>query len=95
MFEYIVLTLVVIAACYYFIPTAENYKSCLNESCEGTLRMNNTSFINPFIWPYSASERINDLHFASEEERKYYGFGAGPLTNQTEPDHVVLTGGHY
>jgi hypothetical protein len=70
-------------------PVAEDYRACFG--CDDDYRMidGGMSVINPVIWPYSATNDINNLY---GPKRHLFGFTSQPLIHQFTPDHVVMTG---
>lgn len=75
---------------WFSAAAAEGYRSC--RDCDGYLMpANGITVINPFVWPYSGTQCIDDLYILNKDVGLDLGFRSGPVTHLNTPDHVVLT----
>jgi hypothetical protein len=80
-----VIVFCIIIGYWYFLQ--ENYRSC--RDCNNILGKS-TPVLNPFVWPYSATNCVDDIYIRASDNGTDYSIGA-PLTHLNTPDHVVLT----
>ncbi len=66
----------------------EGFRSCTG--CDGRASMGGTLVINPYIWPYSGSNCVDDMYVMNRDNGTDFGFDKGPLTHLNTPDHVEL-----
>jgi len=67
---------------------SEGYRSC--RGCDGRMSVDGTLVINPYIWPYSGANCVDDMYVMNRDNGTDFGFGKGPLTHLNTPDHVEL-----
>ncbi len=67
---------------------SEGYRSC--RGCDGHMSIGGTLVINPYIWPYSGANCVDDMYVMNRDNGTDFGFGKGPLTHLSTPDHVEL-----
>jgi hypothetical protein len=86
----LVVLLLVLWYCGYMpaCGRSEGYRSC--RGCDGMMSRAGTLVINPYVWPYSGANCIDDLYISSKDSGIDFGFGRGPLTHLNTPDHVEL-----
>ncbi len=61
----VILVTVIILLCYCIFHKKENYKSCCwlgcTDNCENQPEMRSLAKLNPFVYPYSATECPEDI----------------------------------
>jgi hypothetical protein len=72
------------------VEGVENYKSC-RDCGNDSVAANGTIVVNPFVWPYSGSQCVDDLYILNKDTGVDIGTGKGPLTHLNTPDHVIMT----
>lgn len=73
----------------YFQPAAETFRSCA--PCDDNrMRKDGTVVINPFVWPYSGAQCIDDLYILNNDSGVNLSFTGGPLMHLHTPDHVAM-----
>lgn len=83
----IILVLIIILVA--LIYSTERFRSC--RDCEGGVAANGTIVVNPFIWPYSGTQCVDELYALNKDSGVDIGTKRGPLTHLNTPDHVILT----
>lgn len=68
----------------------ENYGPC-NYCDDYRVPRNGTLVLNPYVWPYSGTQNVDDLYILSRDNGTDFNFECGPLTQLNAPDHVILT----
>jgi hypothetical protein len=71
------------------IPGTESYRSC--RDCDGNvIAKNGTTVLNPFVWPYSGTQCVDDLYILNQDTGIDIGSDV-PMSHRNTPDHVILT----
>lgn len=72
---------------------AENYGPCRYCDSDSNYRVprNGTLVLNPYVWPYSGTQNVNDLYILNKDVGTDFNFECGPLTQLSAPDHVILS----
>ena len=74
----------------YYYNHIENYGPC--RSCDGyKMPRNGISVLNPYVWPYSGTQCVDDLYILNKTTGADFNFASGPLTHASDPDHSVQT----
>lgn len=50
-----------------------------------------TVVLNPYVWPYSGTQCVDDLYIANEDKGLNVGIDSTSLYSLTTPDHAVVT----
>jgi hypothetical protein len=66
----------------------EAFRSC--NDCIGVMPRDGIAVVNPYVWPYSGISCVDDLYVLNKDTGLGLGFGSGPLTHLSTPDHVEL-----
>ena len=83
----IILTLILLMIVYLW--RREGYRSC--QDCDDyRMDRRGTAVINPYIWPYSGTDCVDDLYIANASKKLDINFSTAPLTHLNTPDHVEL-----
>jgi len=86
----LLLGVVAIIAIYYWYDNIEHYGPC--KDCDGyKMPRNGVSVLNPYVWPYSGTQCVDDLYILNKDTGTDFNFASGPLTQASAPDHVILT----
>lgn len=76
----------------WFKKPTEKYGPCYNQPCDNyKMPRNGSPVLNPFIWPYSGTQNVDDLYILNKDSGTDFNFECGPLTQLSAPDHVILT----
>lgn len=87
---YLLLMIVILLLVIYYTTPREPYRSC--RDCDGyAMAPNGTPVLNPFIWPYSGTQCVDDVYILGKDAGVDIGTGITPLTHLNSPDHVILT----
>lgn len=85
----LLISVIIIALLIIWFTRYEGYRSC--RDCYGLyMPKNGMSVLNPFVWPYSGTQCIDDLYIINKDSGVDLGFKHPPLTHLNTPDHVEL-----
>lgn len=59
--------------------------------CDQRMPRNGISVLNPFVWPYSGAQSIDNLYSLGRSSGVDFGFNAPAPTHLSTPDHALLT----
>ncbi len=91
----ILAAIAIILVVYYFgsaykVDKSEHYLPC--SDCTTQLAHTNQYALNPFVYPYSGTEAINDMYRQNKAGTLTMDFAVNKsVQNRFTPDHVLLT----
>lgn len=79
------IVVVILLVCF---ASSEEFRECY--WCESRMPVNGVSVLNPYVWPYSGTNHVDDLYILNHDAGVDLGFAGGPLYSLNTPDHVEL-----
>lgn len=81
---WILLLLLIIILLYWY----EGFRSC--SGCSGAVDRAGTPILNPYSWPYSGTQCVDDIYIGSKDSNINYEFKPPAPVHLSTPDHVEL-----
>jgi hypothetical protein len=85
----VIIILIILFLIYrYWVSTSEGFDCGCPQK---PLTSEQTVILNPYSWPYSATECVDGFYMDAIKNSTMYPSSSCPLDNRNVPDHVVKT----